>query len=64
MASKSVPETNSESLYFNARTTKGETVLCEITVNQSPSKSITCKTERQEIAALFIQAVNFLLTTE
>lgn len=56
-------EMGDDVLYFSSKNVRDQLVLAELTVKSSFSVHISCKTDVPALAPLFIQSVNFLLST-
>lgn len=64
VATRKAKENEEEVLYFSSEVTDGQLILSELRVPTNPTQlQISCKTQSAALAPLFIQAVNFLLST-
>jgi AP-1 complex subunit beta-1 len=64
IAGRRAEDSGEDVLYFSARSPRSEVLVAEVRgVMPAQTLHVTCKTELQQLAPLFIQALNFLLTT-
>ena len=64
IAGRRAEDSGEDVLYFSARSPRSEVLVAEVRgVMPAQTLHVTCKSELQQLAPLFIQALNFLLTT-